>query len=193
MRINTFCLSVWFMLAAAAGHGWAAPLTKPTAVHGPPALLLVQHAETPVSAMPPQMGRAYVIGIQEELAAHGYRPGPADGRLGSMTVHAIRSYQRDAGLPVTGVASRELLDHLKFAIPKVMARGTAAPQAQPVVITADMVRRAQAALNAKGYDSGPVDGIVGRQTRGAIRQFQADAGLPVTGTLDQTLLALLER
>ena len=67
----------------------------------------------PVDAMPPVNRAAYIAGIREELAAHGYDPGPLDA--------AIRAYQHDAGLPVDGVATKELLDHLKFVLPKVYA------------------------------------------------------------------------
>jgi lipid-binding SYLF domain-containing protein len=38
----------------------------------------------------------------------------------------------------------------------------------------------QNALAAKGYDPGPVDGLVGPKTRDAIGQFQSDNGLAVT-------------
>ncbi|MSO73796.1 MAG: peptidoglycan-binding protein [Alphaproteobacteria bacterium] len=84
--------------------------------------------ETPVEAIPHQMERAYIIGLQEELPAHGYRPGSADGTLGARTKQAIRQYQKDAGLQVNGVASKELLDHLKFVQPKINAKaGSAGP------------------------------------------------------------------
>lgn len=81
----------------------------------------VQRGVTPLTAMPPQMARAYLLGIQEALFAHGYDPGFVDGVMGRYTLRAIRNYQRDAGLPADGLASKELLDHLKFALPKVYA------------------------------------------------------------------------
>jgi len=43
---------------------------------------------------------------------------------------------------------------------------------------------AQQALNAAGYDAGPADGLMGERTRSALRAFQADHGLDVTGRLD---------
>jgi peptidoglycan hydrolase-like protein with peptidoglycan-binding domain len=93
---------------------------------GPPAApapsLSVTPVATSVKEMPPKMRRAYIVGIQEELRKHGYRPGPADGILGARTRGAIRAYERDAKLPVTGVASKEILDHMKFVQPKVKAR-----------------------------------------------------------------------
>jgi peptidoglycan hydrolase-like protein with peptidoglycan-binding domain len=54
--------------------------------------------------------------------------------------------------------------------------------------SASQVREAQQALREKGYDPGPVDGIAGMKTRQAIRSFQKEAELAVTGTLtDQTM------
>lgn len=138
--------------------------------------------ETPVEAMSDQMARAYVIGLQEELTAHGYKPGPADGVLGPRTQQAIRQYQKDAGLQVNGVASKELLEHMKFALPKVNAKtgGATAPSRELVV-------EVQRGLAARGYYTAEVDGLAGPATREAVRRFQADAGLPVTGTVDQRL------
>lgn len=44
-----------------------------------------------------------------------------------------------------------------------------------------VVRAIQEALNARGYDAGPEDGVLGPKTRDAIRAYQADAGLQVSG------------
>ena len=46
------------------------------------------------------------------------------------------------------------------------------------------VYEVQKKLNEKGYDSGPVDGIMGIKTREAIEKFQKDNGLSVSGKLD---------
>ena len=48
----------------------------------------------------------------------------------------------------------------------------------------EVLQRAQAALNAKGFDAGPVDGAMGPRTRSAIQRFQKSESLPVTGRLD---------
>jgi peptidoglycan hydrolase-like protein with peptidoglycan-binding domain len=52
--------------------------------------------------------RDTVRSIQKSLAALGYDPGPADGAMGPRTSAAIREFQADYGLPVTGQASGEL-------------------------------------------------------------------------------------
>ena len=53
-----------------------------------------------------------VAAIQRELAARGYRGGPADGKLRDETRKAITSFEKDSGLPVTGSPSDELLRHI---------------------------------------------------------------------------------
>jgi hypothetical protein len=50
----------------------------------------------------------------------------------------------------------------------------------------------QSALARRGYYGGPVDGVVGSGTRSAIRQFQYDNGLPVTGQIDGQLAQALK-
>lgn len=83
---------------------------------------------TSVDEMPPQMRTAYLSAIRIELRAHGYESGEAGG-FDDRLVAAIRTYQRDARLPADGVASKELLDHLMFVLPKVYAPGAAPTQA----------------------------------------------------------------
>jgi hypothetical protein len=46
------------------------------------------------------------------------------------------------------------------------------------------VRQAQEALKSQGHDPGPVDGVMGPQTRQALRAFQSSNGLKQTGMLD---------
>jgi len=46
------------------------------------------------------------------------------------------------------------------------------------------IKKVQEALRDKGYDPGPIDGVMGSQTRKAISQYQKSENLPVTGHLD---------
>jgi peptidoglycan hydrolase-like protein with peptidoglycan-binding domain len=49
----------------------------------------------------------------------------------------------------------------------------------------------QQALQDKGFDPGPIDGIVGAKTQEAVRNFQDRYGIAASGGLDnQTLYAL---
>jgi hypothetical protein len=46
------------------------------------------------------------------------------------------------------------------------------------------VRAAQQALQEKGFDPGPADGVMGAKTTAAVKEFQQKNNLTVTGTLD---------
>jgi peptidoglycan hydrolase-like protein with peptidoglycan-binding domain len=55
------------------------------------------------------------------------------------------------------------------------------------------IQQAQEMLNTLGYDAGTADGFMGARTRNAIRAFESDMGLSMTGTVDQVLLDELNR
>jgi peptidoglycan hydrolase-like protein with peptidoglycan-binding domain len=46
------------------------------------------------------------------------------------------------------------------------------------------IREVQQSLTDKGFDAGPVDGVMGRRTRSGIREYQKSESLPITGRLD---------
>jgi Putative peptidoglycan binding domain len=50
----------------------------------------------------------------------------------------------------------------------------------------------QDALARRGYYPGQVDGVIGPETRSAIREFQRDNGLPVTGRINSHLIQALK-
>lgn len=75
--------------------------------------------------------------------------------------------------------------------------GQAEPQASagksgpPVAASASLVRQVQEALDARGIDAGPADGVWGEQTEQGVRQFQQAQGLEATGNLDTRTLGAL--
>jgi hypothetical protein len=68
---------------------------------------------------------------------------------------------------------------------------TSSTRAYPSAYDNNTIRRAQEALNSRGYNAGPVDGQWGQSTMDAVRRFQASAGLPVTGELGPNTLNAL--
>lgn len=61
----------------------------------------------------------------------------------------------------------------------------------PPPVSKAMVKELQRVLRQKGYRPGPVDGILGRQTRAALLSFQEDNGLAGGGALtEESRLAL---
>jgi peptidoglycan hydrolase-like protein with peptidoglycan-binding domain len=138
---------------------------------------------TTVEEMPAEMARAYIEDIQGELIARGYNAGIIDGVMGQRTRGAIRAYQRDIGLPVDGVASKELLEYMLFNKGGATSGSEPVPSLDPV-----FVRSVQIELVERGYYHGEIDGIAGPKTREAVDRFQRDAGLVVNGAMDQRLL-----
>jgi peptidoglycan hydrolase-like protein with peptidoglycan-binding domain len=63
-------------------------------------------------------------------------------------------------------------------VPGINQKGT------PELSKNDM-RAVEEALQTKGYKPGKIDGVADNEARAAIRAFQKDNGLPVTGMVDQ--------
>ena len=146
-----------------------------------------------------QRADTLIRAIQEELRRNGYRPGPADGMPGTRTRNAIRAYQKKAGMPADGMATKELLEHLRSSATQAAAVTSGSTniesprRAVPEQRSGhdDLVSAVQRELRVRGYLAGALDGVVGSGTRSAVRAFQRDAGLPVTGDVDRRLLAEL--
>ena len=110
-----------------------------------------------------------VAAAQQRLKERGYYSGPVDGLIGASTEAALRAFQRDQRLTVTG--------HLDPPTVRVLiGEASVAPMTD--------IRTAQRQLKEHGYYSGPVDGVMGPATEAALRAYQRDRGLKVTGRLD---------
>ncbi|HTO84363.1 MAG TPA: peptidoglycan-binding domain-containing protein [Methylomirabilota bacterium] len=57
----------------------------------------------------------------------------------------------------------------------------------------DTIRWVQASLQQLGYDAGKVDGAVGRRTAVAIKKYEKDSGLPITGKMSAALVDSLRK
>jgi membrane-bound lytic murein transglycosylase B len=54
--------------------------------------------------------------MQRLLSRLGYATGASDGQVTGRTAEAIRSFERDNGLPVTGEPGLNLLRQLRMAV-----------------------------------------------------------------------------
>lgn len=151
-----------------------------------------------------------VADIQAELSAKGLYPGDIDGLMGPQSEGAIRAYEKQAGLPVTGKPSSQLLMSL-LAKAKPAAKSVDLPKqppapplkadarkTEPVTMPApavaeqsDLVRRIQSGLSNIAYADIAVDGVAGSQTRNAIRAFEKHYRLPETGEPNKNVLKKL--
>jgi peptidoglycan hydrolase-like protein with peptidoglycan-binding domain len=72
------------------------------------------------------------------------------------------------------------------------AAGSTAQRAEAAPpVTQKLVRGVQQELKSEGFDPGPVDGVWGPKTSGAVREFQKAQGLEASGQLNARTLAEL--
>ena len=143
-------------------------------------------AEEPAESADLAEPDALVEALQSELKAAGYYEGPVDGLAGPETEAAIVTFERASGREATGAVRPELLEAIHA--------GAGAPGSAGDADGAEGDRRiaaVQAALSRAAYGPLPPDGLLGPRTRDAIRRFEADHGLPVTGEVSERLLAEL--
>jgi len=154
-----------------------------------------------LSAEPPPEGSEYVRWVQSSLnAILGLRL-PLDGILGPETRSAIRSFQKKQGLPADGIVGPDTQQALSAArragtrpAPQEFEAGWGS-QAQEVGRnrrSRAYVRWVQGSLNRILGLRLAVDGILGRQTRSAIRTFQGRFGLAVDGIVGPRTEAALK-
>jgi peptidoglycan hydrolase-like protein with peptidoglycan-binding domain len=60
------------------------------------------------------------------------------------------------------------------------SHGTGTPE-----LSKNDMQKVEEALRAKGYQVGKIDGVADDDARKAIRSFQQDSGMPITGMVDQ--------
>lgn len=106
-----------------------------------------------------------VLKVQEQLIEKGYLNVEADGMYGRATADAVRKFQEEHGLEVTGIVD-ELTNE------KILSEETVS------------TKQVQQKLIELGYLDGAADGIMGAATSGALGVFQQEHGLEVTGTID---------
>jgi peptidoglycan hydrolase-like protein with peptidoglycan-binding domain len=131
--------------------------------------------------------------LQGKLKAAGFNPGSIDGTIGRQTRSAIRQYAEARALP-NADATRELLVRLKAEAPApVSSASVSSPSVSPppvrqqldkptpdsaAPLTPDEIRDLQGRLEAAGFNPGAVDGVMGRQTRSAVREYAEAQGIP---------------
>jgi peptidoglycan hydrolase-like protein with peptidoglycan-binding domain len=183
-------------------HGTAAVMASGQAVPMPehrPSIELVKLPPVSTDVPTPETGEGgpehLLKAVQRELAARGYDVGPEDGKLSDRTAAAISSYQKGQGLPITGVATDELLRHILLGgsvQPVAGATGSVKPDgAKPEEDT--KLKAVQKILADLGYAPGPVDGALGGKTIRAITTFQRDRKIAETGKITPELLRELKR
>ncbi len=83
-----------------------------------------------------------------------------------------------------------------LAVPSSAVAGDAASQRQADADRENdrrLIRRVQSSLKDKGFDPGPIDGMMGRRTSDALSAFQRSQGLEQTGAIGPRTMRALWR
>lgn len=140
---------------------------------------------------------------QRALVAAGHDTNGVDGQFGSGTRRAIKAWQAARGEPAIGYLSRAQWNALRGAslAPAPAGEVSGAPVGGGATAV-DEIRlnlssperiEVQTRLDALGYDTRGIDGAFGSATRAAIRRWQGDNALPVSGYLNKDQLQQLRR
>ncbi len=136
----------------------------------------------------------HVAQIQHVLQSQGFYSGQIDGVWGPNTARAADKYRAERGLePNAGldIALLRDLNQQGKTVPKLPSGATSRTQGVPLHAGTEAIRALQRELSQKGHEAGAVDGVWGENTRAALRDFQREHGLEMTGTLTLPTLAAL--
>lgn len=111
--------------------------------------------------------------IEKHLKAAGFEVGAADNAFGSRTEAAVKAFQRNSKLPITGRVDTRTWAKLKGSLFGA-ANGTSPSQREGEKSGA--VLRTEKQLKKLGYKVGEVDGLYSAQTERAVEQFQKKYG-----------------
>lgn len=131
-------------------------------------------------------------GVQRELANINYEPGPADGVLGLVTRAAIFAYEYDNGMVLTSEPSDRLLSQLILGSSS-LAQNPARPGKTMTPDAESLVRTVKQQLAALGYQTGVPGSALTPEFARAIREFETDQKLKVSGRISGPMESRLLR
>jgi peptidoglycan endopeptidase LytE len=134
--------------------------------------------------------------LQINLKTLGYFQYPTiTGYYGAVTSDAVKKFQKANGLTVTGMADNITLTKILKAVEQKGKTQTSKPK-ETIYLTinsvGEKVKQVQTKLKQLGYFTYPtITGYYGSLTAQAVKQFQREAKLKVTGIVDQKTYELL--
>ncbi len=125
--------------------------------------------------------------MQEGLKKLGLYGGNITGNAGSKTVAAIRSFQKNHDLVMTGIADAATLAKLE----EVLSDREGEKEESNESMDQAVMRKVQENLRTLGYYKGQITGNAGSKTVAAIKAFQKKSDIPATGVLNTDTLSLI--
>lgn len=141
-----------------------------------------------------------VVEVQNLLIVRGYLYQQSDGVYGQGTAQAVRRFQTEYGLESTGEVDDKTLDILvdggqKVKPAKLIKTKKQIKEAKPEKRKSEIIYKRgdksteianlQERLSIHGYSTNGADGIYGKGTEEAVRRFQEDKKIAVTGEINK--------
>lgn len=126
-----------------------------------------------------------VAEIQNQLIRQGFYKGEISGYFDKKTQKAVKQFQSEQNITVDGIVGPVTFKHLKRSQVGFFEFGLGYSGSRVTVLQYD--------LNRLGYYNGQMTGYFGVWTQHALRQFQKESGLKVTGKADVKTQIALEK
>lgn len=135
---------------------------------------------------------AAVEDIQQRLLSLGYHIGQEgiDALFGKDTAQAVSEFRQAHGLSTEAVVDKECWNLL---VDETFVLGDRSLYLRYPNFHGNDVKTLQRALNILGFVCGPVDGIYGVRTEGAVKEFQGNVGLNPDGIAFQDTFHAVNR
>ena len=130
---------------------------------------------------------------QSQLYKLGLYIGDIDGILGIETKNAIKEFQKLSGLVVDGILGPKTKSALEKGEDSYVSIGGAEIENVSEVTYSKGIENAQTLLKDLDIYKGVIDGILGIETKNAIKEFQKLSGLVVDGILGPKTKSALEK
>lgn len=118
-----------------------------------------------------------VASLQTQLNSLNFNCGNIDGIFGPKTYAAVLALQKSSGLAVDGIVGPQT----RAAIANLLAKPSSPARNLYQGCTGDEVAELQQKLKAAGFDCGPVDGVFGPRTHAAVVALQKANNIKVDG------------
>jgi len=134
-----------------------------------------------------------ITDAQNQLTILGLYTGEINNELNNETKAALKEFQRLAGLTVDGILGPNTKAALEKGEDSYIDIGGADVNNVEIIIYSKEIENAQKTLKELSLYTGEIDGINGKSTKFAIKEFQKLAGLTIDGVLGPNTKAALEK
>ncbi|QQS43006.1 MAG: peptidoglycan-binding protein [Acidobacteriota bacterium] len=137
--------------------------------------------------------KAQITAAQEKLKASGTYSGPVDGKYNDGFRDALKDFQSANGLDSSGKLDEATLGKMSIELTDRQKGIEPASGSKRTVfrVNKEQITQAQRLLKSSGKFSGAETGRYSKELRAAIREYQGEAGIRRTGSLNRATLEKL--